>query len=727
MAALQYTIKFTDTAKNEFVVTPYGADGPRSPTNPLLIDHAVRASTTLKLYGKGTPNYGEGFEQNMVYMLENFAGGSAPVYPIEGQLWYNNGSSGSPLLPAEMFVYNGGSSWDAVMLSTGTSPMTGPLTLSGNPTSNLHAAPKQYVDLVGTSLSAHISDTTVHLTSDQNVLLDGLNLPALSAANINTLVGVSTAQPLQTQIDSKIGRAGDTMDLNADLTFNGGEPRGLPFTPTAGDAAASKNYVDNQLGSGAGGDGVLTSTAWVAGQGTVGSVNDNILQLTVTYPHGSPNYTVFQIDGISRYGHGHTASEITFDNSVLTLYPADMQGVVEYVDTVLDTKAPTNSPTFNGGVTINGILTLSQNPSTDYEAATKQYVDSVVGGITQPNAVVDISRELQFTPGGSPLSNIYQVPQFVADSNSLFVYINGIKQYCNTYGGYQEATFDSNIIYVDSLSVTSMDNSIPYHFNLTVDGVGPTLVTIPALSSISTFGSFVSTLTTRIQAAGFNAGAEIINTSTIAIRSYNSGSTAAISITDPNTGSPLLYNYLFNIPSPVSIVRPEFVGDFSNPDSAFWTPDHIVISGNVTADFPVGKQFTIRNSSTDYGSYDGIYTVYTSGATYSSGPNETTIPVAIADNSAIPSQLLTTYSPWLGSPVPPAPVVSNAGVVYLTYIGGLTSLGTPSVGIDGDYREIVYVGSPSVPAQAAPGTSSTWIEFNYDIPANSRMEVNVFN
>jgi hypothetical protein len=39
--------------------------------------------------------------------------------------------------------------------------------------------------------------------------------------------------------------AGDTMDLNANITFNGGEVLGLPATPSAAGAAASKAYVDS--------------------------------------------------------------------------------------------------------------------------------------------------------------------------------------------------------------------------------------------------------------------------------------------------------------------------------------------------------------------------------------------------------------------------------------------------------------------------------------------------
>ena len=42
-----------------------------------------------------------------------------------------------------------------------------------------------------------------------------------------------------------VSKAGDTMSLGADLTFDGGEVLGLPATPSTSDAAASKAYVDS--------------------------------------------------------------------------------------------------------------------------------------------------------------------------------------------------------------------------------------------------------------------------------------------------------------------------------------------------------------------------------------------------------------------------------------------------------------------------------------------------
>jgi len=50
-------------------------------------------------------------------------------------------------------------------------------------------------------LATHIADMSVHLTAAQNTFLDGLNLPTLTAAEVNFVDGVTSA--IQTQIDGK--------------------------------------------------------------------------------------------------------------------------------------------------------------------------------------------------------------------------------------------------------------------------------------------------------------------------------------------------------------------------------------------------------------------------------------------------------------------------------------------------------------------------------------------
>jgi hypothetical protein len=93
--------------------------------------------------------------------------------------------------------------------------MTGPLLLTGDPTEDLEAATKRYVDAEVTAVGERL--TTSFRNADSG---------------------------LQTQINGKVNRAGDTM----------GGPLLLASDPTMPLQAATKAYVDANIGSG-GGDG----------------------------------------------------------------------------------------------------------------------------------------------------------------------------------------------------------------------------------------------------------------------------------------------------------------------------------------------------------------------------------------------------------------------------------------------------------------------------------------
>lgn len=62
-------------------------------------------STSLKLPGRGVPNYGELIAENFVHILENFAGPSQPLNPVVGQLWYDTNPSNQGV--GSLKVFNG--------------------------------------------------------------------------------------------------------------------------------------------------------------------------------------------------------------------------------------------------------------------------------------------------------------------------------------------------------------------------------------------------------------------------------------------------------------------------------------------------------------------------------------------------------------------------------------------------------------------------------------------
>lgn len=98
--------------------------------------------------------------------------------------------------------------------------------------------------IAGSPPSPGLTSAEISFVGHQHVVSDIVDL-SVTASEINTLTGITGN--VQTQLGDKISRTGDAMDNGANLTFAvNGEVLGLPATPSVGDAATSKTYVDTQ-------------------------------------------------------------------------------------------------------------------------------------------------------------------------------------------------------------------------------------------------------------------------------------------------------------------------------------------------------------------------------------------------------------------------------------------------------------------------------------------------
>ncbi|RLC96120.1 MAG: hypothetical protein DRI46_14135, partial [Chloroflexi bacterium] len=424
--ATKYTLYFSDTSKTPFEIQSYTKNGPVSPSDPSLIAGASAAETTLKLYGKGNKDYGEDVAQDLIYLLENFANSSEPVFAKEGQMWYQQVTgSGSPAVTLPRLHAYDGSDWGAIIMANGSSAMTEELLLAGDPSSLLGAVPLSM-------LTSHTGDLDVHLTPNQNTFLDALNLPTLTGAEVNFMEGVTSN--VQTQFDDvqaqfvvvdadllaihsqldndTVSRiANTTMADGINLTFAlNGEVLGLPATPSA-TGATSKEYVQGLITSGATGDGVLSETIWSNNTGGVGSppivITDTTLELTVTYP--SPTApTTFILEGISRTGHTHDAIDVPINNAFDVSYGTNTQSAIEQAASEIELLK-------TGGLTPSATITV------------QRIFDVLAAPIS----------------AGSPVSP-FEVNQHFADDNRVFLSVNGIKQY--THARASQAINYSSII-----------------------------------------------------------------------------------------------------------------------------------------------------------------------------------------------------------------------------------------------------------------------------------------
>lgn len=126
--------------------------------------------------------------------------------------------------------------WVKVVPSAGGT-MTGPLTLSGDPTSALQAATKQYVDTHGGGggASVIVSDTPPGVVAGE-FWFDSVGL--------QLYIGYSDPNSTQWVPASNLGGTGAFLELTGG-TLSG--PLVLPSDPTASSQAATKHYVDTSI------------------------------------------------------------------------------------------------------------------------------------------------------------------------------------------------------------------------------------------------------------------------------------------------------------------------------------------------------------------------------------------------------------------------------------------------------------------------------------------------
>ena len=74
-----------------------------------ILDGQIDQTTTnLTLVGKNTSNYGNYFNENFVYLLENFSSTSAPNHPVTGQCWYDLNTGRLKVYDGNLFKVTGG-------------------------------------------------------------------------------------------------------------------------------------------------------------------------------------------------------------------------------------------------------------------------------------------------------------------------------------------------------------------------------------------------------------------------------------------------------------------------------------------------------------------------------------------------------------------------------------------------------------------------------------------
>lgn len=581
--ANDYIINRTDPANGSFVIKPMTTNGPAQPGAAVPLDPlAVSANTSLVLLGKGMAGYGERVAEDFVHMLEHFAHATAPAYPIQGQLWYNNDIH-------SLSVYDG-TGWQA--LSIGSLPAVGNLNMGGfsvtnltNPVNpmdamNLQTAEGLYVNVAGDIMTGALTVPTLTVVS--GILDMSANRVVNVGAPINPSDATTKLYVDARTLDNLVDVAITSPGINEVLSYNG---TNWVNSTTATTVSTLNDLSDVVLVGPLTGD-LLTydGIQWVNSPITTLDryvVSGNMLgtQLQLNFNTVSPTPTI-TIAGIAPSSHIHTTGTVYHD-----LNPA-------YDSSYLRTQ----------------FVPTTNNPATGFPQSVQ--FNNIVNAIDQAVYATRTPirhRILQSDGSVGP----YDVPEYTTYTNTLGVYVNGVKQYASTRG---TATFlfdgpeanhssDTNLPVVDH-AIVAVTVGSPGVGHIDVMGNVTALFTVgkrfSVLGSTGNNGVFevassayVGSNTEIYVVAGFVAGFAdgLITICGVADYTFD----LRVNVDSSTASTPYVV-----VPPPMAINLSISSADtFAN---AFY------ITGDYTSLFAPGRQFTISQSLGN----NGVWTVLSS-------------------------------------------------------------------------------------------------------------------
>ncbi|MCK9532841.1 MAG: hypothetical protein M0R77_20345 [Gammaproteobacteria bacterium] len=347
------------------------SDGPTLPNT----------NTSLFQVGRDVLDYGLEISENLHWIMENFANSVPPQNPVDGQLWWDISSAASPV----MKVYNTGTGgWGAVVkLSSDPNPsLSANLNAAGRkiinlgaPVSAADAATKQYVDSAigaisgGVNSFLSLSDTPSTYSGQAgkvtrvNAANTGLEFYKLKFTDLD---GVSSSFAGQNSKYLRVNTSGTAIEyVTPSIThidWSGAvnvNAQGVKIsniaTPTAGQDAATKSYVDSALSSATG--GILPPGNGIVVRTNSGSVNRNITA-------GNNGIVIQNGDGVAgniTISHGAATGNgsVNSGGTVIQSITLDPYGHISTIGTTSITGGLGYIPVNKAGDTMSGNLNVS--------------------------------------------------------------------------------------------------------------------------------------------------------------------------------------------------------------------------------------------------------------------------------------------------------------------------------------------------------------------------------
>lgn len=262
----------------------------------VIPDGVVNTSATnLALIGQAVLNYGTYQNENYLYLLENFAKGTAPTTPVLGQLWYN---ANTDVLNA----YNSASTWtplasESYVSASITASFINPA-LSGVPTAPT-ADPGTSTNQIATT--SFVNQTIGNFSGNiNNATLTG-NSTAVTAANGTATTQIATTAYVINQLQGS-GPIITTGNISAgNISTNG--------TISAGGNIYAANFIGNLIGNVSGN---------ISGNITIGGANTQVVFNDGGTANATSGFTFDKVSNSVTIGGNLTVNSITASSITTT-------------------------------------------------------------------------------------------------------------------------------------------------------------------------------------------------------------------------------------------------------------------------------------------------------------------------------------------------------------------------------------------------------------------------
>lgn len=497
-----YIFKYTNQSSASFVVKPYTANGPASPSvttpyvNSISGIHAFSINTPFVLVGKGVTDYGQTVQNNILYLAENFCNPTRPQPPMTGMLWYKSApgtDAANPTDPtvAGLYMWDG-TTWNNLLINE---KITSNVNLSGYRLTNVgdavldtdalntSAANTKYLQLNGGTMTGNLTmsaASTVVVSYTPTANFDVTNKIYVDTGDLNLQNNIDV---LQSNVNGNISAINNTLTT---------------LYPRAGGTITGNVSIDGNLTVGGAGNVTFGN-----GTGTIdfGSrVVANVAAPTLAYDAANKAYVDDTIaDAISNISLPPTAtadgvvSSGYFDSSTGVLTLSRTQGLPPI--TVAGTFAPSAHTHAANSVTYDPALNTRRSAISESSIVVSSvddailFLDRAIKGLdANPMRTV-----VQQTVSGNTTFAFGDKYTYLVWGDRLMVFVNGIKQYADTRS-------ESSIVVLNA-GLNSVVGITPqtYSQTITVDGT-PYSISVP-ITSITTYkgmyNAIVNELTTN--------------------------------------------------------------------------------------------------------------------------------------------------------------------------------------------------------------------------------------